>query len=256
MRTFIPELIKKAGALAMEFYNGIRPNEIHSKATANDLVSIADGQVERLIIDTIRKRFPDHGIFGEETGQSNTGSEYRWVIDPIDGTQSFVKKHVYFSISIAFQKNGQTVAGAVYAPALNQLFFAEKGKGSVLNGAPIHVSSCERLEDAFCSTGFACLRAGLEHNGLPLFCSLRPHVRDVNRCGSAALDLCNVARGTYDGYWEYCLNLYDVAAGVLIAQEAGAEIRDYFGGNEYPEKGLVASNPVLMPKFLEYTKKF
>lgn len=240
----------------MEFFNGIRPNEIHSKATANDLVSIADGQVERLIIDTIRKRFPDHSFFGEETGQSNTGSEYRWVIDPIDGTQSFVKKHVYFSISIAFQKNGQTIAAAVYAPALDRLFFAEKGKGATMNGTPIHVSGCGKLEDALCTSGLACLRANLKHNGLPLFCSLRPHVRDVYRGGSAALDLCNIACGTFDAYWEYCLNLYDVAAGVLIAQEAGAEIRDYFGGDEYPEKGLLATNQALMPQFLEYTKNF
>ena len=256
MKEFISDLARKAGGLAMEYFNGIRPNEVHSKATASDLVSTADGNVERLIIETIRAKFPDHNFFGEETGKSDTGSEYCWVIDPIDGTQCFVKRHVYFSISIAFQKNGETVAGAVYAPALDQLFYAEKGKGAFLNDEPIHVSGCTELEDASCTTGFACLRAKLKHNGLPLFCALVPNLRDIKRCGSAALDLCNVARGTYDGYWEYFLNLYDVAAGVLIAQEAGAIVCDYYGGTDYPGKGIAVANPVLLPKLLEYTKNF
>ncbi|MBQ9772277.1 MAG: inositol monophosphatase [Lentisphaeria bacterium] len=256
MKEFICSLAKKAGALAMEYFNGIRPNEIHSKATAADLVSTADGKVEQLIIETIRSKYPDHNFFGEETGKSNTGSEFCWVIDPIDGTQSFVKRHVYFSISIAFQKNGRTVAGVVYAPALDQLFYAEKGKGAFLNDMPIHVSGCTELADAACTTGFACVRAKLEHNGLPLFNALVPNIRDIKRCGSAALDLCNIACGTYDGYWEYCLNLYDIAAGVLIAQEAGAEVRDYWNGTDYPAKGIVAANPALLPKLLEYTKNF
>lgn len=256
MKEFICSLARKAGALAMEYFNGIRPNEVHSKATASDLVSTADGMVEQLIISTVRDKFPDHGFFGEETGKTNLDAECRWVIDPIDGTQSFVKHHVYFAISIAFQKQGETVAGAVYAPALDQLFYAEKGKGAYLNDVPIHVSACDKLENAACSTGFAYLRTKVKHDGLALFSELVPNLRDIKRCGSAALDLCNIAYGVYDGYWEYDLNLYDVAAGVLIAREAGAEVRDYYGGTDYPAKGIVASNPRLMPGLLEYTKKY
>ena len=256
MKEFICDLARKAGALAMEYFNGIRPNEVHSKATASDLVSTADGKVEQLILETIREKFPDHGFFGEETGKSNFGAEYRWVIDPIDGTQSFVKHHGYFGISIAFQKNNETIAGAVYAPALNQLFYAEKGAGAFLNDQPIHVSACQNLEEAACTTGFAYLRTKVKHDGLGLFSELVPHLRDIKRCGSAALDLCNVAYGVYDGYWEFDLNLYDVAAGVLIAQEAGAEICDYYGGAEYPAKGIVAANPVILERLVEYTKKF
>lgn len=256
MKEFICELAKKAGALAMEYFNGIRPNEVFSKATASDLVSTADRSVEQLIIETIKAKYPDHNFFGEETGKSDTGSEYCWVIDPIDGTQSFVKHHVYFSISIAFQKDGETVAGAVYAPALDQLFFAEKGKGATLNGNPIHVSGCTELENAACSTGFAALRLSQDQNVLRLFSALVLNLRDIKRCGSAALDLCNVACGTYDGYWEYKLNLYDVAAGILIAQEAEAEVRDYSGGTDTPAKGIVAANPDLLPQLLEYTGKF
>ena len=256
MKEFMCDLAKKAGALAMEYFNGIRPNEVHSKATAADIVSTADGQVERMIFETIRQRFPDHSFFGEETGRSTTDSEYCWVIDPIDGTQSFVKQHVYFSVSIALQKNGETIAGLVYAPAMNQLFYAEKGKGAFLNEKPIHVSGCTDISEAACATGFACVRGELNHNGLSLFCALVSDIRDIKRCGSAALDLCNVACGKFEGFWEYNLNLYDIAAGALILQEAGGEVRDYMGGTDYPAKGILAANPVLMPKFLEYTKKF
>ncbi|MBE6405910.1 MAG: inositol monophosphatase [Lentisphaerae bacterium] len=256
MKDFICSLAKKAGTLAMEYFDGIRPNEVSSKTTTSDLVSTADRMVEKLIIETIREKFPDHGFFGEETGTANSDAEYRWVIDPIDGTQSFVKRHVYFSISIAFQKNNETIAGAVYAPALNQLFYAEKGKGAYMNDAPIHVSSCGELENAACTTGFGYLRTKVKHEGIALFSELVPNLRDIKRCGSAALDLCNVAYGIYDGYWEFDLKLYDVAAGVLIAQEAGAKVCDYRGGTGYPAQGIVAANPVLLPQLLEYTKKY
>lgn len=256
MREFICDLAKRAGELAMEYFNGIRPNEIFAKASASDLVSTADKNVEKLILETIRSRFPDHGFFGEESGKNNADAEYCWVIDPIDGTQSFVKQHIYFSISIALQKNHETIAGAVYAPAQGKLFYAEKGKGAFLNGNPIHVSGCSRLEDSACSTGFACLRGETDHKVFELFSTLVPNLRDIKRCGSAALDLCNVACGTYDGYWEYCLNLYDVAAGILIAQEAGAEVRDYHGGTDYPACGVAAANPLLLPQILKYTEKF
>ena len=256
MKEFICNLARKAGALAMEYFNGIRPNEVFSKSAASDLVSTADRAVEKLIIETIQEKFPDHGFFGEESGISNFEAEHRWVIDPIDGTQSFVKRHVYFTISIAFQEKGETVAGAVYAPALDQLFYAEKGKGAYMNDTPIHVSSCSELENAACTTGFGYMRTKVKHEGLALFSELVPNLRDIKRCGSAALDLCNVAYGVYDGYWEFDLKLYDVAAGVLIAQEAGAEVRDYYGGDGYPSKGIVVSNPVLLPQLLEYTSKY
>lgn len=256
IQPFIQELAERAGELAMEFFNGIRPNEVHSKATAKDLVSTADGQVEELLIRMIRSRFPDHGVFGEESGKSMDDAEYRWVIDPIDGTQSFVKQHYYFSISIALQRNRETIAGAVYAPAVKQFFYAEKGRGAFLNGNQIHVSGCSVLEEAACVTGFGYLRSNTDYDGLPMFCEIVPQLRDIKRCGSAALDLCNVAKGTFELFWEYNLNLYDVAAGVLIAEEAGAIVRDFAGGTEVPEKGIVVSNPALMEKFLEISKKY
>lgn len=256
IQVFMQELAEKAGALAMEFFNGIRPNEVYSKATAKDLVSTADGQVEALLTRMIRERFPDHGVFGEESGKNNDDAEYRWVIDPIDGTQSFVKQHVYFSISIALQRNKETIAGAVYAPALKQFFFAELGKGASLNGNPIHAAGCSALEESACVTGFGYLRGNTAYDGLPMFCEIVPQLRDIKRCGSAALDLCNVAKGTFDAFWEYSLQLYDIAAGVLIAREAGAEICDFSGGDKFPENGILVANPVLLQEFVKITSKY
>ncbi|MDD3886923.1 MAG: hypothetical protein PHI35_08620, partial [Victivallaceae bacterium] len=137
-------------------------------------------------------------------------------------------------------------------PALNRLFQAERGKGAKLNGKPIHVSGCAKLEEAAVSTGFACLRAGLSKNNLPAFNRIAPVVRDIKRCGSAALDLCHVASGTYDAYWERELHLYDVAAGAIIAREAGATVCDFNGGDDWPAKGTLAINAGLLDRFLAY----
>jgi len=211
--------------------------------------------VEKVIISAIRKKFPDHGIYGEESGKTQTDSEFCWVIDPIDGTASFVRQHPYFSISIGLTRQGKSIAGVVYAPVLDRMFTAERGKGAFLNGKPIHCSACSRVEDAACTTGFVCLRDGYPKTNLPLFCELAPIIQDIKRCGSAALDLCHIASGTYDAYWEFPLHLYDVAAGSLIAEEAGAVVTDLRGGNEFPYKGVLAANPVLHPLMLAHTSK-
>lgn len=255
MITFIELVARKAGREAMEYFNCMKSNTVSDKATTRDLVSTADRAVEKKIIALILEKYPDHCIFGEESGHTDTDSEYCWVIDPIDGTQSFVKRHPYFSISIALKKNRKTIAGCVYAPALNLLFSAEEGKGAFENGDPIQPSACASLETAACSTGFACLRAQLEVNNLHYFNQIVPLLRDIKRCGSAALDLAFVASGRYDAYWELNLQEYDVAAGAFIALKAGASVCDITGGSDYPAKGILAANPVLIQQFLPYFRK-
>ena len=201
MIEWMEALARRAGKEAMSFYEHRKANPVSSKATTKDLVSAADQAVERVIVEAIRGSFPDHDIFGEESGRSGSGSEFCWVIDPIDGTQSFVKGHPYFSISIALKQRGTATAECVYAPALGLMFSGEKGKGAFDNGNPVHVSDCGTLESAACSTGFACVRAGLAENNLKDFNRLVPKLRDIKRCGSAALDLCFTASGRYDAYW-------------------------------------------------------
>ena len=158
MLEFLEQLAKTAGEESLRYFGNIRNQDIDSKVTSKDLVSIADKAVEALIIREITKKFPDHDIFGEETGHAGKNSEFCWIIDPIDGTQSFVKYHPYYSISIAIYKNGRPYAGAVNAPALGRLFTALAGQGAYMNGSAIHVSGCAMLEEAACATGFARLR--------------------------------------------------------------------------------------------------
>ena len=252
MLGFLKAVAREAGRAAMTYFDGIRPNDVHSKASPKDMVSAADVAVEQLIVKRIRERFPGHGIFGEESGRSSSASEFCWVIDPIDGTQSFIKHHPFFSVSIAFCEGTKPLAGVVYAPALGYLFAAEAGKGAVLNDEPIHAARCTELAEAACATGFGCVRAGRRVNNIEYFSRIVPHLRDIKRCGSAALDLAMTGAGVYDAYWEMALQPYDVAAGTLIAEEAGALVRDLRGGFHYPEQGIIAANPALLAKLLPF----
>lgn len=249
---FICGVARKAGVEAMAYFNHKKDFSVATKDTYKDLVSSADKAVETLVMSEIRRAYPDHGEYGEESGRSGGDSEFCWVVDPIDGTQSFVRGQPYFSISIALKRNGKTIAGCVHAPRLDMTFSAERGRGAFENGAPIRCAQCDSVEMAACATGFACLRAQLPKNNLPICNRLFPIVRDIKRCGSAALDLCFVASGRYDVFWELALKEYDVAAGALIAEEAGAAVADMRGGTNYPDDGIVCANPRLLPLFLPY----
>ena len=167
MLDFIKVVAREAGRTAMQYFDGVRPNDVHAKASPKDMVSAADVAVEELIVSRIRERFPGHGVFGEESGRSGMHAEHTWVIDPIDGTQSFIKHHPYFSISIAYCEGGRTTAGVVYAPALGLLFAAERGGGARLNDEPIHTARCSALDEAACVTGFGCVPVSYTHLTLP-----------------------------------------------------------------------------------------
>ena len=249
MKLFLTDLLRQAGQICVQEQGRLDRNDLEFK-NQKDIVTVTDKKVEDMIIRTIRDQYPAHDILGEETGRSlaqgsGNHEKYQWIIDPIDGTTSFFHGQPFYSVSIALERMGQTVLGGVYAPALDQLFFAEKGNGAFLNEIPIQVSSSKRLIDSVMATGFACLRAGLKKNNLVHFNRIVPLLRDIRRFGSAALDLCYVACGKVDGFWEMELNLYDIAAGALIAEEAGAVVSDFSGDRFYPEQGIVAANPSL-----------
>ncbi len=252
MLTFIKELAMEAGELALRGGESLSAATIHHKESEVDMVTDVDREIERFLVDRIHQRFPDHGVYGEEFGVTQADSEYRWVIDPIDGTVSFIHDLPYYSVSIALQHHRETIAGVVYSPRLGELFAAETGKGATLNGKPIHVSGRKTLTEALVSTGFACVRARHTPDNMQYFPEILHQVRGVRRSGSAALDLCNVAAGRYDAYWELCLNLYDIAAGVLIAREAGATVTDFNNGSNFPEAGVLATNGILHPAMLKF----
>lgn len=243
MERFIKSTIRKAGRLARKYRKGLANLTVESKSE-KDLVSEADRAVERLIRDRIGRKFPDHAIIGEEYAPKEGGSK-RWWIDPIDGTVSFLYGQLHYCISMAYEEEGVLKYGAVYAPETDRLFYAEAGKGAEVNGKPIH---CRRSGDpgkALLTTGFACIRSGWEQNNLPVFSRILPQILASRRFGSAALDLCYVACGEVDGFWEMNLSMYDIAAGVLIAREAGAAVCDFSGGTEGLPSQIVAARPPL-----------
>lgn len=250
MITFLKNLIQQAGIICKDEQHHLLPADVDFK-NRKDLITTIDKKIENFIIEKIRKKYPTHDILGEETGRSGFSSDYLWIIDPIDGTTSFFHQQPFYSISIAVQYQGQIICGAVYAPRLDELFYAEKSGSAFLNGQPIRVSGTNALINSVMATGFACLRADAEHNNLSYFNKIVPQLRDIRRFGSAAIDLCYVACGKLDGYWEMNLNTYDIAAGAFIVEKAGGVVCDFNGGVHFPEKGIISTNPFLIKKLLD-----
>lgn len=244
MRSFLCDLAEAAGDICISESANFEKVTVEFKS-ARDLVTSVDKKVEAYLRERILKRFPDHSILGEEEGLLEQGSDSCWIIDPIDGTNSFVQGLPGYTVSIALQREQQTVAGVVYAPVLGQMYTAERGEGSCLNNSRIKVSTTARLIDSVLSSGFTCIREGWQPDNMVPFSRVIPNIRDFRRHGSAALDLAWVAAGKLDGYWEQCLNLYDVAAGILLVQEAGGTVTDYRGSTGYPAAGLVATNGLI-----------
>jgi len=243
-----PELIEKeireAGAIAMDYFSNLNDLAI-SKKSPRDLVTEADVAVESFLHKKLQLHYPQFGFWGEESGKSNNQSK-RWVVDPIDGTHSFSKGQYFWGISVALEIDEEIIFGAVYAPALDDYYMAQKGLGAWKNNQPIKVSSEGDLANAMISTGFACLRDYMDDNNLDRFCRVARATTGQRRFGSAALDLCLVADGQVDAFWEQALNLYDVAAGALIAQEAGGSLTDFKGHKGlFPEQILVTNGKLL-----------
>lgn len=201
------------------------------KKGAKDLVTESDTESERLIIETIRKVFPSHGILAEESGSDNNGAECIWIIDPLDGTTNFAHNLGLFAVSIAFSIKGDIAAGIVLNPITGELFTAVKGKGAQLNGIPIYVSETASLSESLLVTGFPYNVKDIKPLQVRFFNCVKAS-QGIRRLGSAALDLCFVASGRFEGFWEENLKPWDTAAGIIIASEAGGKISD-FSGNPY-----------------------
>lgn len=253
MKEFLHDTIIKAGAMTLEYRSRLSSVKVTRKSP-KDLVTEADVAVENFIVSQIEKHFPDHSILGEESGL-HEGNEYRWVIDPIDGTTSFVHEQPFYSVSIALEKDGQTILGAVNAPVLCELFEAEKGSGAYLNDKPIHVSSESQMINSVLATGFACVRSDLVNDNVPYFNNVVRQVTGIRRYGSAAVDLAYVACGRLEGFWELNLNIYDVAAGMLILEEAGGMTTDFSNGDADLYDQIVATNVLIHEQLLSLLAK-
>jgi len=248
---FIPgmvEIARQSGALLMEHF--LRRVAVEYKGDA-DLVTVADRQSETLIRDFIRKHWPSHDVLGEEEGLRDTGSDYRWYVDPLDGTTNFAHGFPVFCVSLALEYKGTRIAGVIFDPTRDELFAAEQGKGAFLNGQRIRVSKTEHLSESLLATGFPSHKRHKNPN-IFFYHQITLHTHGVRRAGSAALDLCNVACGRFDGFWEFNLNPWDTAAGVLMVEEAGGNVTDFSGGPfQLNSRETVASNGLVHAAMLK-----
>jgi myo-inositol-1(or 4)-monophosphatase len=241
-----------AGALLCEHWQ--KPKEIMYKG-AIDLVTSLDRESERLIVGLLRQHFPEHSILAEEEAHHVGNSHaYRWIIDPLDGTTNFAHGYPQFCISIALEHDGRVILGLVYDPLRRECFEARIGGGAALNGAAIRVSAVEELDKSLLATGFPYDRRDHADFYLGFFKAFMVRSQGIRRNGSAALDLCYVACGRIDGFWELKLRPWDVAAGALIVAEAGGKLSD-FSGNEFSMAGneTLASNGVIHDEMIRVT---
>lgn len=211
---------REAGAVHMRYFRGSEL-DIRAKLNDSDVVTAADKAAEKVLIDHIKAAYPDHSILSEESGAEVRQSEYRWVIDPLDGTTNFSQGLPLFSVSIGVEHRGEAVAGVVFAPYLNELFHTVRGEGAFLNGNRLKVSGKTRLDRSVVATGFPVDKLENPDNNLDNVARVMPLVRGLRRLGSAAIDLCYVAAGFLDGYWEMNLHEWDASAGLLMVREAG-----------------------------------
>lgn len=242
LKTTLLKATQAGAKVLQEYFNGTFT--VSHKSTVNDLVTEADKAAETAIINTIREDYPEHQILSEESGEIKMDSSVKWIIDPIDGTVNFAHGVPLCCVSIGVEQDGEMILGAVYNPLMNELFFAQKGFGATLNDKRINVSSKTNMSNAFMVTGFPYLWEEEQPNHALV--TLERFIKQglpVRRLGSAAIDLCWVACGRFDAFWEHHLNAWDSAAGYLIVQEAGGKVTDFSGNTYSPyQKQILASN--------------
>ena len=246
MSSYLPDLeaiAREAGTLLMGYL--ARHVTIEYKGEV-DLVTEADRASEKLIVERLRARWPEHGIVAEEGTRSEMDADYRWYVDPLDGTTNFAHGYPVFCVSIALaRQDGQLAVGVLYDPTRDEMFAAERGLGATLNGQPIHVSQTKVLAESILGTGFPSHKRHKNPN-IHFYHQITLRSHGVRRAGSAALDLANVASGRYDGFWEFNLNPWDTAAGALLVQEAGGMVTRFDGSAfRLDSREVLASNGLI-----------
>lgn len=242
------EIAREAGALLREFYNKGVQAEYKGDV---DLVTAADRASEKLIAARLSERLPEHGVYGEEGTRAGLDAEYRWYVDPLDGTTNFAHGFPFFCVSMGLERrakglpadaDGEIVAGVVYEPLRDELFAAERGKGAFLNGKPMRVSKVSLLQESLLSTGFPSHKRH-ENPNVHFYHQVTLRSHGVRRAGAAALDLSYTACGRVEGFWEFNLNPWDTAAGSLLVEEAGGKISRFDGSKfQLNSREVLASN--------------
>jgi myo-inositol-1(or 4)-monophosphatase len=239
-----------AGDFIVRKINKLPDLKVEVKAL-NDFVSDVDRQAEALIIEDLLKSFPGHGILAEESGVIEGKEDYRWIIDPLDGTTNYLHGFPHYAVSIACEHQGRLTHGVIYDPYKQELFAASRGAGATLNNRRIRVTPLKTTQGALLATGFPFRHPERLDPFLQVFSAFFSTATDVRRAGSAALDLAYVAAGRLDGYWESGLNAWDIAAGALIVREAGGLVTDFNGDANSLDNGeVVAGNPRIIGDML------
>lgn len=245
---------KKAAKIHLEYFQ--KEKTVSFKSAHYDMVTKADIDSERAIISTIKEQFPDHNILAEENNYNRTESPYTWIIDPLDGTNNFVHGIPVFSVSIALAEKETIIMGVVYDPTRDELFHAQKGDKAMLNNKPIAVTQVETLSESILATGFYYNRGKeMERTLKNIKKFFLGGIIGIRRMGSAALDLCNVACGRLDGFWEHHLSPWDFAAGIHIVEQAGGKVTDHRNKRlKIAPSYIVSSNGKIHDKMLEIVK--
>jgi myo-inositol-1(or 4)-monophosphatase len=244
---------RKAGAIINRASLDLDQLTVRSKQD-RDYVSEVDQMAERAVIDTLLDAYPNHGILAEESGTTaaKNGEDYQWIIDPLDGTTNFLHGLQQYSVSIALKHKGQITQAVVFDPARNELFTASRGRGAYLNERRIRASNRNKLAECLIGTGFPYTDFSYAEAYLNMMRDMMRATSGLRRPGSAALDLCYVACGRYDGFWEMHLKPWDLAAGSLIAQEAGALVGNFIGNEGFLDSGnIVAASPKIFAQMLQ-----
>lgn len=239
----VEKIIKDAGKILITHFGKIIKEDIEVKSK-NDYVTFVDKESENFIVTQLKKIFPEASILAEEGEHKSTADGYRWVIDPLDGTKNYIHGYPLFCVSISLEKNGRPVLAVI-------------GKGAFLNGEKIGVSSAHRLENSMIVTGFPYRAHKMIDEYLRVFKNIFMNTSGMRRDGSAALNLCYVAAGRYDGFWEFKLGRWDISAGALIVEEAGGKVSGIYGNNDHLDTGnIVAANPFIHNQILEHLADF
>ena len=243
----------EAGAAVLKHYFNAKNLKISNKEGVNNLVTEADHAAEKAIMETIREAFPDHFILSEEAGELKMDSTYKWIIDPIDGTVNYAHGIPLCCVSIGLEQEGKMILGAVYNPLFDEFFFAEKGNGAMLNGEKIHVSEIASVMDSCLVTGFPYTYLDIPNGPLDVFERFIRKGVPVRRLGSAAIDLCWVAAGRFDAFFEHKLQAWDSAAGFLIVEEAGGKVTDFSGTYYSPyQPSIIATNGLIHDEMIRW----
>lgn len=250
------ELSKEAGAFIKQERNTFNQDKVEYKGL-NDMVSYVDKTAEEMIVAGLEKILPEAGFITEEKTKNKIADRYNWIIDPLDGTTNFIHGLPVFSVSVALQEYGELVAGVVYEINLDECFYAWKGAPAYLNGKEIKVSNCPTISNSLIATGFPYYDFEKQPQYIELFTYLMKNCHGLRRLGSAAVDLAYTACGRFDSYYEYNLNAWDCAAGIVIVRQAGGEVVNFKSGNEVLEsRELLATNGKMTGEMLEAIQRF